>query len=187
MDYFLHYLNSISPLTQDEQNAISHKLVKTTYPKYHTLITELSTCESLYFIEKGLARAFYIKDGRDITDWFAPENSVIGPVIRNFPVKEGPHAVELLESSSVISIRFADLQELYDKHHAIERLGRVIAIQTIMALQRRIDAIQFLNAKSRYEDFMSMYPSLLQRVSLGHIASYLGMNQVTLSRVRKSK
>ena len=187
MNHFLDYLNGITPLSLDEQNTISHKLVKTIYPKHHTLIPELSTCQHLYFIEKGLARAFYIKDGRDITDWFALENSIIGPVIGNFPVKEAPHAVELLESSTVVSIHFADLQELYDKYHAIERLGRVIAIQTIMALQRRIDAIQFLNAKSRYEDFMSMYPSLLQRVSLGHIASYLGMNQVTLSRVRKSK
>jgi hypothetical protein len=53
-------------------------------------------------------------------------------------------------------------------------------------LQHKIDGIQFLSAKERYEDFVKTYPSVLQCAQLGHIASYLGMNQVTLSRARKN-
>jgi hypothetical protein len=56
----------------------------------------------------------------------------------------------------------------------------------IVWLQQKIDSIQFLTAKQRYRDFVKAYPTLLQKVSLRYIASYLGMNQVTLSRIRKS-
>ncbi|MDB5086220.1 MAG: cAMP-binding domain of or a regulatory subunit of cAMP-dependent protein kinase [Mucilaginibacter sp.] len=187
MIQFLNYLNNVTPLSDNAQSAIISKLKKAKYNKNQILIKELSRCEHLFFIEKGLARAYYFKDGKEITDWFGLENSVIGPVVRHFPTKTGMHSVELLEDTTVISISFYDLQELYDKYHEIERLGRLIAIQTILALQQKIDAIQFLTAKQRYRDFIKAYPDLLQKVSLGYIASYLGMNQVTLSRIRKSK
>jgi hypothetical protein len=78
-----------------------------------------------------------------------------------------------------------DLEQLYQKHQDIERLGRQIAIQTILHLQYKIDSLQLLSAKERYEEFIKRYPNLINRVSLGYISSYLGMNQVTLSRIRK--
>ncbi|HMG07916.1 MAG TPA: Crp/Fnr family transcriptional regulator [Mucilaginibacter sp.] len=186
MKLFLNYLNNITPLSDSAQVAITQKLKKAQYNKHHILIAELSKCESLFFIEKGLARAYYFKVGKEITDWFALENSIIGPVIRHFPTKTGMHSVELLEDTTVISINFYDLQELYNEYHEIERLGRLIAIQTILSLQQKIDSMQFLTARQRYRDFVKTYSTLLQRASLGHIASYLGMNQVTLSRVRKN-
>ncbi|WP_259067875.1 Crp/Fnr family transcriptional regulator [Mucilaginibacter sp. X4EP1] len=185
MKQFLDYLHKITPLSADAQAAIVAKLQKAAYSKGEVLIKELSKCEHLFFIEKGLARAYYFKQGKEITDWFGLENSVIGPVVRHFPTKTGMHSVELLEDTVVISISFYDLQELYDKYHEIERLGRMIAIQTILSMQQKIDSMQFLTAKQRYHDFVKAYPSLLQRVSLGDIASYLGMNQVTMSRIRK--
>ena len=185
MEQFLNNLNYITSLSADAQSALIAKLKRSEYHKGEILIKELSKCEHLFFIEKGLARAYYFKDGKDITDWFAAEGIVIGPIIRNFPTKIGAHAVEVLEDTSVISISFQDLQELYDKYHEIERLGRIIAIQAVLSLQQKIDSIQFLTAKQRYHDFVKANPTLLQRVSLGHIASFLGMNQVTLSRIRK--
>jgi CRP-like cAMP-binding protein len=185
MKLFLNYLNNVTPLSDSAQVAIIQKLKKVNYNKHHILIKELSKCEHLFFIEKGLARAYYFKDGKEITDWFGLEGSIIGPVVRHFPTKTGMHSVELLEDTTVIYISFYDLQELYDKYHEIERLGRLIAILTILSLQQKIDSIQFLTAKQRYRDFIKAYPTLLQRVSLGYIASYLGMNQVTLSRIRK--
>jgi CRP/FNR family transcriptional regulator, anaerobic regulatory protein len=185
MTQFIHFLNQISPLSDEAQKAIEKVLVKKEYPKNSILVPELSKCDKLYFIESGLARAFYFKDGKDITDWFGLENTVIGPVVRHFPTKSTPHSVELLEASTVISIHFSDLDILYNQYHEIERLGRLIAIHTILMLQQKIDNMQFLTAKERYDDFIKTHPSILQRAQLGHIATYLGMNQVTLSRARK--
>lgn len=115
------------------------------------------------------------------------EGMVIGPILRNFPVKETKHSVVLLEDTTTISVSFANLEMLYYKHHEIERLGRLIAIYSMLYLQNKIDSIQLLSAKERYQRFLADYPNLIQRVPLGYIASFLGMNQVTLSRVRKYK
>ena len=185
MEQFLDYLSSITPLSELSKKDIKAKLIKRQYIKKDILIQELSTCKNLYFIKNGLVRSFYFKDGKEITDWFGIENSIIGPIIRNFPTKEGVHSVEILEDSEIIIISFDDLQDLYDSHHEIERLGRMISIQTVLLLQQKIDSIQFLTSRERYDDFVKNYPQLLQRVPLGYIASYLGMNQVTLSRARK--
>jgi CRP/FNR family transcriptional regulator, anaerobic regulatory protein len=185
MQDFIQYLTAITPLSQTAQTAILAKLKTANFPKNHILIPELAQCSHLFFIKKGMARAFYYDKGREITDWFGLERMIIGPVIRNFPMKEGAHSVELLTDTTVVYISFSDLQMLYDEHHEIERLGRCIAIQTLILMQQKIDTIQFLTAKERYQAFINAYPTILKTASLGQIASYLGMNQVTLSRIRK--
>ena len=185
MESFLTYINQFSQLSEQAVHDIKKIAVNVQFPKKHLLIPKLAQCQYLYFIEKGLARAFFDHNGKEITDWFGMENMIIGPIVRNFSVKETLHSVELLEASEMVRISFSDLENLYQKHHDIERLGRQIAIQSILNLQYKIDSLQLFSAKERYNDFLKRYPSLINRTSLGYIASYLGMNQITLSRIRK--
>lgn len=184
MNSFLLYLNSINRLSEDSIKEIEKVYQKKTLPKKHILIDDLSKCEYLYFIEKGVARAFFFHEGKEITDWFGFENMIIGPIIRNFPVKETQHSVELLEKTTVYYVSFTQLEKLYLQFHDIESVGRKIAILTILHLQRKIDHLQLLTAKERYHQFLIDYPNLIQRVPLGMIASFLSMNQVTLSKIR---
>lgn len=187
MQAFLTYLQSIQKLSAKAIEDIEKVATQNTFPKKHLLVSNLAQCHYLYFIESGVARAFFNHIDKEITDWFGVENMIIGPTIRNFPIKETLHKVELLEEANIVSISFNSLEQLYNKHHEIEKLGRKIALQTILHLQYKIDSLQLLTAKERYEDFLIRYPSLINRVSLQYIASYLGMNQVTLSRIRKEK
>lgn len=187
MQNFYNFINSICPLSEAAQIALSHKMVQKTYPKNHILVPDLSKCDRLYFIEKGLVRIYYHNQEREITDFFAAENGVFGPIFRSKPIKDFIHSVELLEPSTILSINIFELENLYQAHHDLERLGRLIALHTIFMLQQRIDSLQFASAKERYDDFLENFPTILQRAPLGHIASYLGMNQVTLSRARKQK
>jgi CRP-like cAMP-binding protein len=184
MQQFISFLSQISHLSHEAQDAIKGKLTTQYFSKNQILVNELSECKYLYFIEKGLARIYYLKDGKEITDWFGFENTIVGPVMRNHVQKPGPHQVELLEDSIVTSIHFDDLQILFDQFHEIERIGRIIALQAVLALQQRLDSIQFETAQQRYQNLLKTNPSILQRVSLGHIASFLGITQVTLSRIR---
>ena len=185
MNNFLEHLNSISKLSNSALKDIEECMTVVCVAKKQILIPELSKSQYLYFISKGVTRAFFYHNGKEITDWFGTENMIIGPTIRNFPIKETIHTVETLEHSNLIRISFSDLEKLYQKHHDIERLGRIIAIQSMLHLQYKIDSLQLLTAKERYEEFIKRYPNLINRVSLGFISSYLGMNQVTLSRIRK--
>lgn len=185
MDKFIEHIANISKLSDSALKDIRECLSVIKTSKKQILIQELSTSQYLYFINKGVVRAFFYHNGKEITDWFGMENMVIGPIVRNFPVKETIHSVETLEDCELVRISFMDLEQLYQKHQDIERLGRQIAIQTILHLQYKIDSLQLLSAKERYEEFIKRYPNLINRVSLGYISSYLGMNQVTLSRIRK--
>lgn len=182
---FLEYITGISKLSASALKDIEACMTVVCVAKKQVLIPELSKSQYLYFISKGLARAYFYHNGKEVTDWFGTENMIIGPTIRNFPIKETFHSVETLEDSEFIRVSFSDLEKLYQKHHDIERLGRIIAIQSMLHLQYKIDSLQLLTAKERYDQFVKRYPSLIHRVSLGFISSYLGMNQVTLSRIRK--
>jgi CRP/FNR family transcriptional regulator, anaerobic regulatory protein len=187
MDSFLHYINSIAPLSGEAQAALLAKTTRRTFPKNQLLVANLAVCDKLYFVEKGLLRVYYQQADRDVTDFFAAENSVVGPILRFRPIRTLTHCVDLLEETTVVYVNLLDLEMLYQQHHDLERLGRLIALQAIFQLQYRIDSLQFLSAQERYDDFLRTYPAIVQRVSLQHIASYLGMNQVTLSRVRSKK
>lgn len=187
MEKFIAYLSAISPLSEEAKNEIRVVAVKESFAKGDVLIGDLAKCQRLYFIHSGLARAYFTHQEKEITDWFGMEGMVIGPIMRNFPVKETKHTVVLLEDTTTVSVSFTDLEMLYAQYHEIERMGRLIAIQSMLHLQSKIDSIQLYAAKERYQRFLQTYPNLIQRVPLGYIASYLGMNQVTLSRVRKYK
>jgi CRP-like cAMP-binding protein len=66
----------------------------------------------------------------------------------------------------------------------MERLGRQLSIMALVQLQERINSMQFETAKERYDNFLIQFPNCINRIPLGDLASYLGMTQVTLSRVR---
>lgn len=186
MDEFINYIKQLTDLSPIAIRDIKESIEIIQYAKKDILIPELSKSEHLFFIKKGIVRSFFYYEGKEVTDWFGMENMIIGPTYRHFPIKETTHAVEVLENAELIRISFNSLEKLYQKHHDIERLGRIIAIQTILHLQYKIDSLQLLSAKERYKSFISQYPNLINSVSLGYISSYLGMNQVTLSRIRKS-
>lgn len=187
MTSFIQFLTKISRLSETAIREIEKVTQKETHLKKQILIEDLARCEYLYFIESGLVRAIFYHNGKEITDWFGMENMIIGPIIRHFPVKDTKYSVEILESTIVYKVSFSQLEVLYQNFHEVERLGRIIAIISMLHLQKKLDNLQLLSAKERYEQFLYDYPNLIQRVPLGMIASYLNMNQVTLSRIRHER
>ncbi len=187
MTAFTHFLDSLTPLSEASRLAIEAVTHRDAYKRKHVLVEDLSRSEYLHFVEKGVVRAYYYHNGKPITDWFGTANMVVGPVVRRFRTRDTRHVVECLDASIIHSVRFSDLESLFNEFHEVERLGRLIAIQTILHLQRKLDYLQLYTAAERYEQFQSDYPGLLSKVSLHMVASFLDMNQVTLSRIRKKQ
>jgi CRP-like cAMP-binding protein len=92
--------------------------------------------------------------------------------------------IELLEDSVLWGMHHDELEQLYKHHHDIERLGRLLVSFGLIQLQQRFDDLHFATAAQRYRTLMDTNPSFIQRVPLGMIASYLGITQETLSRIR---
>src|SRR5690606_39838973 len=92
--------------------------------------------------------------------------------------------IQFLEDSIIYSISTENLNEIYKLHPAFNLIGRKIAEQLCEVLEERIISFHTKNAEERYKALVAKHPDLLQRVNLGHIASYLGITQETLSRIR---
>jgi CRP-like cAMP-binding protein len=148
------------------------------------LITGGKICQHVYFLEKGCLRGYYNVDSREITYWFAFENNFVTSLLSFVTQKPGMENIQLLEDCKLWSITYADLQELYSKHADISRLGRIMNERYYVMLEERFVSNHFKEARERYENLLANAPHIIQRVPLGFIASYLGMTQETLSRIR---
>jgi len=92
--------------------------------------------------------------------------------------------VELLEPSLLWAIPYKRLEDLYNSYHEIERFGRLLVSHGLILVQQRFDDLHFASALERYKKMLQQNPSFIQRVPLSMIASYLGISQETLSRIR---
>jgi CRP-like cAMP-binding protein len=152
--------------------------------KNTVLVKEGQLADKTYFVVKGCARAFYLKEGKDISDWFAFENDFISSIHSFFLGVPSPHYIELLEPTTFLEISKDAVLSLCDKYHDFDRLGRIIVTNTMLRLQQRIVSMQFETALQKYNSLLSIRSDITQRVPLTHIASYLGITLETLSRIR---
>jgi len=155
--------------------------------KGEQLVKEGQHSDKLLFIVKGCVKAYYVKDGKTITDWFAFENDFICAITSFFLFVPSPHYIELIEDSTLLVITRDDMMTLCNKHHDFERLGRISTTKTMLQLQQRVVSLQFESAQQRYLNLIAVHPSIELRVPLGDIASFLGITQETLSRIRAAK
>ncbi len=145
------------------------------------------TCKTIYFIKKGVARIYYYMDGIDITESFFFENSIIARVESLFTGKPSRKAIQILEDAEIVAINAGQLFKLYDSFPEIERLFRKIFETGYVDTVNRIEGIQFHTAEERYKALISEAPNVLMRVPLKYVASYLGITQVSLSRIRSHR
>jgi CRP-like cAMP-binding protein len=184
MNAFIKTASQYTSLSVESQEVLSAILHKMELSKGHVLIKAGTVSNKMYFIEKGLTRTFYLKDGKDITDWISMENTFAGSIVSYITRKPDIRNVELLEDSVLWAFQYQDMDQLYAQYHEIERFGRLVATHGLVLIQHRFDDLHFATASERYKKLMDFTPSLLQRVPLGMIASYLGITQETLSRIR---
>lgn len=181
----INYIQSHIHISPDVK--LAEAITTETFPKNYLLHRENTVCRKLFFVETGLARIFYYKNGKDITYSFVPENTFTTLVDSFFEQKPSRYNIELLEPSTVSSIKYENLMNLFQQSHEIERFGRTITTGFLKSLSDRLISIQFQTATERYQTLQIRYPNILSRVALGHIASYLGITQETLSRLRAKK
>ncbi|MGB7843502.1 MAG: Crp/Fnr family transcriptional regulator [Salinimicrobium sp.] len=184
---FADALLAFIPFTEDELEEIISYFGKERVEKNELLVRQGQVCKKLYFIESGLGRSYYLKkDGKEITQWFFAEGKPMSSVESFFQQNPSLYNLEMLEDSEVYSISKEKLDFLFKKYHKMEKFGRILATEMLTKVVNKLNAVQFQTAPERYEYMLKEFPDISQRVPLGHIASYLGMTQETLSRIRRN-
>ncbi|MFT2009999.1 Crp/Fnr family transcriptional regulator [Pontibacter sp. 13R65] len=184
MNILFDCISQYYPVSIGAWEALSKVLTKVEISKNSFLIQEGTVCNNLYFLEKGCLRGYYILDGKEITYWFGFENNFVTSFYSFISRKPGVENIQILEDSTLWGIRSDALNQLFDSHRDLERLVRIINEQYYIRLEERLMAMQFKTARERYEQLVENSPHILKRISLGQIASYLGISQETLSRIR---
>lgn len=183
----IQYLSNFISISKPLESEINSITTSVFFPKGETLINSNERCDSMFFIVKGLVRGYYLDDGKEVTNWFAQESEFATCFYSFITNTSSFEIIETLEDCELIQIPHASLQTLYSRFPETERIGRIITETYYIKLEERILNLQFKSAKERYQKLVSSKSSIHQRASLGQIASYLGITQETLSRIRAEK
>jgi CRP-like cAMP-binding protein len=142
----------------------------------------------LGFVQSGLLCSYYYgDDGREITLQFYPPGTVaISPDSFNNKTPALDY-IMAYEQSDLLTISFERFQQLCSTLPVWQEISRTVADTKSKRLADRIMQFQTLTAEQRYRNFCQEYPQLALQVPLGHIASYLGMDIATLSRLRNKR
>jgi CRP-like cAMP-binding protein len=186
-DTVLNSLKSLCPkVTKDELEYLQSGLTVTDLKSKHFYIHANTIQKEIGFVFSGLLRAFYVdKDGKEISVNFIREGKYLthySAFITQTPCK---YYFQCIEPSIIVNLSYKHIQEGYNKFTNLERYGRLVAEEVLKVQQRRIESFLFDNAETRYLDFAKENPDLFNRVSLSYLASFLGIERQSLTRIRK--
>lgn len=185
MTELFEYFEKFQNLSADAKKALTEVYTNINVSKNQILQPFGHTCKTIYFLKSGIARIYYYKDGIDITEHFAFESSIIARVESLFTGTPSQKAIQILEDAEIIAINTTQLFKLHDTFPQIERLFRLIFEAAYVDTIKRIESIQFHSAEERYLALLKE-TKIIQKLPLKYIASYLGITQVSLSRIRAS-
>jgi CRP-like cAMP-binding protein len=140
----------------------------------------------LGFIKSGLLRSYYFDNNADeITTHFFRANTVVISVDSFLDLTKSKETIVAIEDSELFVITYQKLNELYDTVPVWQLICKDFAEMTNKSLLARVSQFQTLSATERYQFFCNQNPDIVKKVALRHIASYLGIDIATLSRIRK--
>jgi CRP-like cAMP-binding protein len=180
-------LNSIAVLSPGLKDKISELLIEEDFKKKSLILKQGQVAHRIYFIKQGFVRAYYDKGHDTFTNWFMGRGEIIISVYSFFSRKPSFENIEVLEDCTLQSITWEQLQNLYKTFPEFNITGRIITEQYYIRSEERAIDLQTLTPKQRYEKLLLSQPGILQKATLGQIATYLSIKQETLSRIRGQK
>ncbi len=174
--------------TQDTQllQSVVPQFQARSHAKGETLLHQGSVWHHAFFVERGLIRVHTVgSDGRDFSSSFWAEGSMVFPITADMEVRPAPFSISALEDCRVWQAPLSDLRTglaskgLWEPVRA-EMLGTLVNRKS----QRELDLLA-LDGTARYQKLCLQEPGLAARVPLVHLASYLGLTDVSLSRIRR--
>lgn len=175
-----------STMAHDELDILESILVPMKFARGERVVDEGEVCDAIYYVERGLFREFYYKNGKEVTEYLAVDGNVFMCIESLFREEPSQLIVEALESSVVYAMPKKRLEEVALHNVNIQILYRKILEESLIISQRRADLLRFESAKDRYRKLCKLNPKMIMKAPLVYIASYLQMTPETLSRVRSA-
>ena len=173
-----------STMTHEELDTLESILVPMKFAKGEMILKEGEVCENIYYIEHGLVRQFYFKNGKQITEHLGEDRTVFMCIESLFREEATKLQVEAIEPTTVYALPKLRLEQVALHNVNIQILYRKILEESLIISQVHADLVRFETAQDRYKKMCKLCPQVILRAPLVYIASYLQMTPETLSRVR---
>lgn len=173
-----------STMTHDELDILEGILEPVKYGKGEMILAEGEVCRGISYIEKGLVRQFYNKNGKEVTEHLGVDHTVFMCIESLFKEEPSRLQVEALEATLVYILPKSKLEAAAIRNVNIQMLYRKILEESLIQSQVHADLMRFETAPNKYKRLCELSPQVVLRAPLTYIASYLQMTPETLSRIR---
>lgn len=180
-------IKQLYPLpTKDSEILMSH-FKKLEMPAKSVLVKSGQINDKMYFVSKGALRSYYTLNELEVTLWLGFEGDFINCFQSWISRKPGHENLQLVEDCVLYVIDYQDFQKLINENWEINNFYKKWLEWGYLYWEKRSTMLLFNSARNRLDDLLERNPLAMQRWPLGHIASYLGITQETLSRIRAEK
>lgn len=184
MKTFSEILNEKYGLNASESEQLLAQMERLTYRKGEHIVREGERNSSLYLVAQGIWRGHYLRDGVDISLWFASEGDTLFSSWSYVADRPSLTSIEAMSDSTVFRISKQKMETFFASSIAFANIGRIIFERQFLDMENWMINGGAAQAKQRYLALLEQNPELLQHVPLKHIASYLMITPQSLSRIR---
>jgi CRP-like cAMP-binding protein len=168
-------------------NDIEKQFTTVELPAKAFLVKSEKLNQHAWFVSRGLIRSFHVKEDKEVNGWFVFEGDFVTSFHSLITGQPGHENLQLMEDSVLFQIDFKTFDLYTRKYPEVNHLYRLILEESYIYWEKRLMMLQFEHARDKYQHVLKEHPHLLQRIPLQHLASYLGITQETLSRIRSAR
>lgn len=182
----IRFIQQVFPMPAKEAAAITQFFTEKEFAKNEWLLKAGKVCNEYYFLADGFARVYtYDLEGNDVTTAFCSGNEIVCELFSFFKRLPSKEYIQALTNCQTFYISFTDLQTVFHTMPEFREFGRAVLINAFADLKQRMMASLHETAEERYGRLIQSKPDIFQHVPLKNIASYLGVTDTSLSRIRK--
>ncbi|MFD2203955.1 Crp/Fnr family transcriptional regulator [Shivajiella indica] len=179
-------LSEFNDIPETSLHAFFAKMKPIQIQKGTFLVKEGNIANYIYFIESGMLRSYYFVNNKEVTISFSFPGDFVTAMSSFIKQRVGYENLETLEDCELYQIHYKDLQQLLNSDKYLEHIYRLVLEQYYIKLEEQFIFSKFRTAKERYLNLLRDNPLIIQKATVGQIASYLDMSLETLSRIRST-
>jgi CRP-like cAMP-binding protein len=187
MEKLVQNVSNITPLSEGLKHYLTENIKPVLYPKKSILLKPGQISNRMYFIDSGLLRGYYLKDGKEVTTWFMAENEFVISILSFYTQQPGYEYIEVLEDSKLWYLSYEKVQQAYRLFLEFNIIGRVLTERYYVMSELRSYYLRMHTAEERLQLLLQDFPTILARVKHQQVASFIGISPETLSRILAKK
>ena len=166
-------------LSENLKVELARRLKPIIFKKGELVLDANKVCKESYFINRGILRTYYLKEGKEISEYFSTMNEWVNSPKSFIRQQKDIYYIDAIENTQAHFINVKDLVYLFNNFPEMERYARLSMGSVFGHLMERITSMRFTSAKERYNHFCEVYSDIYHRIPLGMVASYLEIGRAS--------